>query len=214
MTQTLRLVRQSIDDLVKSVKANPVMYFGESDLQSELFSILRGRLNSNKEIRKMFVWGTQSPKATRSVLSRPLHSELLLPEGRIDLAILDLDKVRMAINSKGRFGHIQLEPGQHVFIEIKASRTNRSAVSSRSRWMRLILADVEKLRAYSHPCFLLCFDFNRLLDDDAVRSLLQDKPVNLEVSYVRDDINDYYFHDRGPNKRMQPTRNKPRVADA
>lgn len=199
MTQTLRSVRQSIDDLIKSAKANPVMYFGESDLQSELFSILRDRLNTNKELKKIFVWGTQSPKPTRSVLSRPLHSELLLPEGRIDLAILDLDKVRMAINSKGRFGHIQLEPGQHVFIEIKASRTNRSSVSSRSRWIRLILADVEKLRAYSHPCFLLCFDFNRLLDDDAVVSLGQDKPTNLELSYVRDDMNDHFFDDRGEN---------------
>ena len=186
MLHTLRLVRESIEELKQVVIANPVMYFGESDIQSELFSILLARFNTEEEIKKVFVWGTNSPKTPQMVFSRRLHSELLLPNGRIDLAILDLDNVRMGINSKGRFGHIQIEPGRHVFIEIKASRTNRSSISSRNRWVQLISADINKLRAYSHPCFILCFDFNRLLDGDAVSTLLQGTPENIEVSYVRE----------------------------
>jgi len=197
LKRTLCLVSESIDELIRTVRANPLMYFSESDLQSELFSILLGRFNSEEAIKNILVWGTDNPGTPRIVFSRRLHSELLLPGGRIDLAVLDLDKVRMAINSKGRFGHIQLDPGRHVFIEIKASRTNRRNISSKNHWINLILADIKKLHAYSHPCFLLCFDFNKLLEDDAVSSPVRSVPSNLEVSYVRDDMHNYCFEDDG-----------------
>jgi hypothetical protein len=61
------------------------------------------------------IWGTDSPNTLKLINSTRLHSELLLPKGRIDLAIVDLKATRFAFNSKGRFGHVQLEAGNHVF---------------------------------------------------------------------------------------------------
>lgn len=203
------LVRVSIDTLVTSFRSNPLLYFNESDLQSELFAILLENFRSyDAVIKNRFVWGTDKPRVTRGVVTRRVHSELLLPEGRIDLAILDLEAVRLAFNSRGRFGHLQLQTGEHIFIELKASRTNRSGISSKHFWARRIKADLEKLASYNHQCFLLCFDFNRLLDNDSAKALVAERPQNVELMYFRDDIGDCYFEE-GPNKALQPPSGAP-----
>lgn len=191
--QDASIVREFIDELLASVRSNPISYFSESDLQSELFCRLLKRMKKKEEIKNIFVWGTDNPKKVIPIFSRRVHSELLLPDGRIDIAVLDLENVKFGINSKGKFGYVQLEPGQHIFIEIKASRTNRSEVTSRNQWIKLIANDFEKLKKYTHQCYLLCFDFNRLLDDVAVTSLTQKASRNVEVFYVRDNINNNYF---------------------
>jgi hypothetical protein len=145
------------------------------------------------EITNIFVWGTHEVRKTRQCITRRLHSELLLPEGRIDLAILDLSHVRFAINSRGKFGHIQLEEGEHIFIEIKASRTNRSSISSKSIWQNLILSDIAKLNRYQHKSFMLCFDFSGLLNDDLVSQISATSNPQVELIYARNDFKDNYF---------------------
>ena len=193
MSNDLELVRQGIDELIKGVEANPLTYFGESDLQSELFAVLLNSFGDKERIGNVFVWGTDDPKPLAPCLSRRLHSELLLPEGRIDIAILDLSKVRVGINSKGRFGYVQLEPGEHIFIEIKASRTNRSSVGSKNQWIQLIREDIERLSAYSHLGIVLCFDFNKLLNENEVIDLTRFTPQNVQLRYVQDHQGDCYL---------------------
>lgn len=166
--------------------------------------MLLKRYDKEEEIKNIFVWGTRRSRTTRKVFSRRLHSELLLPEGRIDLAVLDLDNVRFAVNSKGRYGHIQLQKGNHIFIEIKASRTNRSCISSKNRWFKSILSDIKKLKyhsqKYAHHCFIACFDFSSLLDDDSVTSLKKQTNKNVELLYFRDDKENNYFADENQAK--------------
>jgi len=193
MDGTLSRIRECITNLQGKFLSCPSLYFNESDLQSELYALLLKHFDERKEITNVFVWGTDNPMPTSKCLSRSLHSELLLYNGRIDLAILDLDNVRFAMNSRGRFGHIQVQEGSHVFIEIKASRTNRSNISSRNVWLNLILADIEKLNQYEHPCFMLSFDFNKLLDDSSVVLLKKRARKNVEVLYARSETGDNYL---------------------
>lgn len=193
MGSTLSHVRECISNLQEQFLACPFLYFNESDLQSQLYALLLKHFDEKKEITNVSVWGTDNPKPTSKCLSRRLHSELLLYNGRVDLAILDLDNVRFAMNSRGRFGHIQVQEGSHVFIELKASRTNRSNISSKNVWLKLILSDIEKLNQYKHPCFMLSFDFNKLLDDSALSLLKKRAHKNVEVVYARSEIGDNYF---------------------
>jgi|SRR5271155_748078 len=185
--------RRCIETLRSNVLSNPLCYFSESDLQSELFALLLSEFPSVLPITNTSVWGTLNPKRLRRCCSRRVHSELLLPEGRIDVAVLDLEKVRLAANSRGRFGHIQLQDGEHIFIELKSTRTNRSVVSSVHRWNRLLEADIQRLNRYSHQCFLLCFDFCGLLPDSQTESLRKCANPNVELIYVKTDFDRCLF---------------------
>ncbi len=193
-------VRESIHKLGDKYRANPTSFFNESDLQSELFQLLLKRYDKEEEIENIFVWGTRRSRTTRKVFSRRLHSELLLPEGRIDLSVLDLKNVRFAVNSKGRYGHIQLQKGNHIFIEIKASRTNRSYISSKNKWFEAILSDIKKsnyhAKRHAHHCFVVCFDFNNLMDDTLVSSLRKQTTRNVELFYFSNNKELNYFVDK------------------
>lgn len=179
------LVKTCIKELNRKVRKNPLAYISESDVQSELFAILLRRFNRMERVKNVYVWGTKT-NGVEPVFSRQLHSEFLLPEGRIDLALLDLKKVRMAFNSRRRFGYLQPEESRkHVFIEIKSSRTNRSSVSSKHRWVQLVMSDIRKLNNYKNACFLICYDFDDLLGKADVSSLAAKAHKNVVVIYVR-----------------------------
>lgn len=193
LEETLSCIRECISEIQEKFSLYPVLYFNESDLQCELFGLLLDRLGDNCKITNIFIWGTDEIKRTRQCISRRVHSELLLPEGRIDLAVLDLEHVRFAINSRGNFGYVQLEQGDHIFIEIKASRTNRSTITSKTSWMNLILLDIEKLNSYPYRCFMLCFDFAGILDDSTVASLMSRTKQNVEFLYFKNEIRDNFF---------------------
>lgn len=195
MTEDLTFIRDNILALARRFKSNPTLFFNESDFQSELFTQLLAKYGNEERITKISVWGTDKPKPTKPVYSRRLHSEFLLAEGRIDLAILDLDNVIFAVNSKGRFGHMRPTSGNHIYIEIKSSRTNRSHVTSRKKWLLSLIADIEKLSHYNHHCFLVCFDFNRYLDKNSVSKLLQSVAANLELFYFTNKQADNYSVD-------------------
>jgi hypothetical protein len=65
------------------------------------------------------------------------------------LRYLGAEKIKLSANSRGRLGHVQFEKHSqwtHIFIEIKATRTNRSSISV-SRWRKLLESDVDKLIA-------------------------------------------------------------------
>ena len=190
---TLTCVRECISQIQDKFNAYPALYFNESDLQCELFALLLDRFGDNCEISNVFVWGTDKITRTRQCISRRVHSELLLPGGRIDLAILDLSHVRFAMNSRGRFGHIQLEPGGHVFIEIKASRTNRSSITSKNSWIQSIERDIDNLNAHAYRSFMLCFDFGGILDDLTIARLIARKRENVEFLYFTNEIRDNYL---------------------
>ncbi|TSA09790.1 MAG: hypothetical protein D4R73_06340 [Deltaproteobacteria bacterium] len=194
MKRPLTTIKDCIDRIGKSFSDNSALYFSESDLQSELFSFLLHELPSEGRIPNTSVWGTQRDPVLRPFSSRALHTELLLPEGRIDLAILDLDNVTVSVNSRGRFGHLQLQDGDHVFIEIKASRTNRSQITSKPAWVKSIRSDIVKLGRYGHPCFMLCFDFSGILSNTEIEGLKAEAKQNVEIRYFVDPCKDHWFH--------------------
>ena len=105
----------------------------------------------------------------------------------VAISILDPNAVFLGINSKGRFGYIQLSDGQHIFIEIKASRTNRSSVTSRNKWSELIYKDLEKLSKHGNNSFMLCFDFDNLMDMESIDKLKQ-YSRKIFVEYFTSDI--------------------------
>ncbi len=193
MKNDILFIRKCIENLYRNFYENAEIYFCESDLQSELFALLLKYFGDEEEISNVFNWGPSKNKPIRNVNTRRLHSELLLPEGRIDLAVLDLKKIFFAINSKGRNPGFRIEEGNHIFVEIKASRTNRSAVTSKNTWYKLILSDIEKLNRYSHKCFLLCFDFNTLLDKGRISSLHEKVKRNTELLYFQNNKSVNYF---------------------
>jgi hypothetical protein len=138
-----------------------------------------------ERVKNVCAWGTKN-KDVEGLFSRQLHSEFLLAEGRIDLALLDLQKVRMTFDPRGRFRYLQAEESRkHVFIEIKSSRTNRSRVSSKHRWTQLVMSDIRKLNEYKNACFLICYDFDDLLGKADVSSLTAKAHKNVVVTYVR-----------------------------
>jgi hypothetical protein len=154
---TLQFTKECLFKIQENFRKNPSIYFNESDIQSDLYSMLSEKFRKPIHIQKTWMWGTNKQKPIRPIFTRKVHSELLLPCGRIDLAILDVNNTKFALNSRGEFGHIQLEKGEHIFIEIKSSRTNRSKISSKRVWKNLILKDIEKLDKssceYSCKCF-------------------------------------------------------------
>lgn len=193
MKNNLSFTRECIHNLSENFRINPDLYFNESDLQSCLFALLLKKFNGENEINNINVWGTDKKKKVRTVSTRKLHSELLLPEGRIDLAVLEIENIRFAVNSRGRNPGFQVEEGNHIFIEIKASRTNRSNISSKNRWYKLIASDIEKLNKYTNKCFMLCFDFNLLLGDWEVSSLKEKAHENIEIFYFQTDKSTNYI---------------------
>lgn len=185
-------VRDCIEIISRNFYENSNMYFCESDLQSHLFTLLLEKFDEEYELG-IYVWGTDKPKKVKNIITRKLHSELLLPEGRIDLAILDLDKVNFAVNSKGRNPGIRVSEGNHIFIEIKASRTSRSSITSKHRWENLILSDVKKLNKYKNKCFMLCFDFENLLDENDTASIREKANKNIDLYHIKSCYEDNYF---------------------
>ena len=193
LDETISCIRECISEIQEKFSLYPALYFNESDLQSELFGLLLNKVGDNSEITNVFVWGTDEIKRTRQCISRRVHSELLLPGGRIDLTVLDLAHVRFAMNSRGKFGHIQLEQGDHVFIEIKASRTNRSSITSRNSWVKSITHDIDKMNGYPYRSFMLCFDFGGILDNLSVALLMGRANENVEFLYFKNDVRDNFL---------------------
>lgn len=171
MNNDLDIVQNEIKLLGEHFSKYPFKYFNESDIQSDLYSRLLVKFGEPVNITDRRVWSVGKQPLTRDCITRRLHSELLIPGGRIDIVILDPNAVSLSINSKGRFGHIQLSDGKHIFIEIKASRTNRSSTNSRNKWSELIYKDLEKLSKHGNYSFMLCFDFDNLMDKESVEKL-------------------------------------------
>jgi hypothetical protein len=189
------IIQSAIDELNKRFYSDPLVFFNESDLQSELFTILNNNkeLSRNERIDEIRVWGTDSPDKARDVFTRKVHSELLLPDGRIDIAVLDLSHIILSVNSKGKFGYIQLLNGEHYFIEIKASRTNRSQFSSKNGWAEIIKKDIKKLRRYDFDSYLLCYDFNDLLTPNEIADLKREVGKRTTLVYAKDRYEDRYL---------------------
>jgi hypothetical protein len=192
-------VKNCIEIISRKFYENSNIYFSEYDLQSCLFALLLARFDKEYEIETC-VWGTDKPKKVRTIITRRLHSELLLPEGRIDLAILDLDKVNFAVNSKGRNPGIRISEGNHIFIEIKSSRTNRSSIGSKHRLKTLILSDVRKLNKYKNKCFMLFFDFENFLNENEIESIRKKANKNIELHYIKSCYGDNYFCQSNSNR--------------
>lgn len=190
---SIKLVRECISKISDCFYRNAYTYFCESDLQSYLFALLLEKFGEEKELKRTFVWGTDKPKKVKKIITQRLHSELLLPEGRIDLAILDLEGAEFAVNSKGRNPGIRIEEGNHIYIEIKASRTSRSSITSKSRWNKLILSDIEKLNCYKNKCFMVCFDYEHLLDENEINLIQNKANKNIELNYIKSCYKDNYF---------------------
>jgi hypothetical protein len=190
-----RTIRAAIQRVNADVCKNPLAFLTESDIQCRLYAALLPTYGTLEPISNTFVWGTDQPRAPRPMNSMRLHSELLLPEGRIDLAILDLRNTRFAFNSNGRFGYAALESGRHAFIEIKVSRTHRSGISTRARWLRLLSADIRKLRRYPWLSFMLAYDFDFLLPQKEIRALSKLAGPNTRVIYLKDAFQCSYLED-------------------
>jgi hypothetical protein len=207
-----RTIRGAIERVNVDVRNHPLAFLTESDIQCQLYAALLPSYGDIEPISNTYVWGATQPRALQCIRSMRLHSELLLPEGRIDLAVLDLRATRYAFNSKGRFGHVQLETGSHAFIEIKVSRTHRSAVSTRARWLQLLRADLEKLRRYSWLSFLLAYDFDFQLQQEEISALSKLAGPHTYLFYLKDDFECCYFAKDTAQQGAQTGRAKRRRA--
>ena len=98
-----------------------------------------------------------------------------------------------AVNSKGRNPGIRINNGNHIFIEIKASRTSRSSITSKSKWNKLILSDIEKLNKYKNPCFMICFEYEHILDENEIASIQEKANSNIEFHYIKSCYENNYF---------------------
>jgi len=187
------IIRKAIKQVNSVVQKNPLAFLTESDIQCQLYTALLPLFGDIEPVSNTSIWGTAKPRTLKSISSKRLHSELLLPEGRIDLAILDLSATRFAFNSKGRFGHTQLESGNHVFIEIKVSRTHRSRIATQSRWLQLLHSDIQKLRAYPWLSFLLAYDFDFQLSQEHINEISRQAGSHTRFLYLKDDYMSNYF---------------------
>jgi hypothetical protein len=161
MTKFERAIRHAIATVNSEILANPLVFLTESDIQSRLYAELLPSFGGVVEAPNTSCWGLEKARKLRPAYSSRVHSELLLPEGRIDLAILDLQATFFRFNSRGKFGHAQLGPtGNHAFLEIKVSRTHRSSLGGKSRWLYLLQTDLNKLARYPWLSFLLAYNFD------------------------------------------------------
>lgn len=189
----IEIIKNLLSDFSEIFWVKPDMFFNESDIQSELYSKLRRNFGRETQFDNVFVYGTDKPKKHRKIPTQRLHSELLLPEGRIDLAILDLENTYLALNSRGKYGGLRIYDGQHIFFEIKASQTSRSRISSKNQWKKSIIKDIEKLNKYKHQCYSLCFDFSGLLEEHEIESMKESANINVEVLYFTTKHKSRYF---------------------
>ena len=206
MRKLERTIRAAIQHVSDEARNHPLAFLTECDLQCRLYAALLPTYGNLEPVSNTSVWGTAQPRRLKPLRSMRLHSELLLPEGRIDLAVLDLGATRFAFNSRGRFGHAQLEPGDHAFIEIKLSRTHRSGVSTKARWLGLLRADLEKLNRYPWLSFLLAYDFDFEFSHEEIRALLRLAGPRTRFLYSKDVFERCYLEEAPPNKAMQRTR--------
>jgi hypothetical protein len=195
-------IRGAIQRVNAEVREHPLAFLTESDLQCQLYAGLLPAYGRLEPVSNTFIWGTAQPRTPKPLQSMRLHSELLLPEGRIDLAILDLRATRFAFSSKGHFGYAQLQPGSHAFIEIKVSRTHRSSIG-KARWLRLLRADLDKLRRYPWLSFLLAYDFDFQLPPAEIRALSRMAGPRTRFLYLKDVFGCCYLEEEPPNNRMQ-----------
>lgn len=149
------------------------------------------------EITNVRFWGTSKEKCSYPIITRRLHSELLLPEGRIDIAVLDSENLSFGMNSKGCNGGIRIHKGNHIFIEIKASRTNRSSITSKRTWMKSITNDIDKLAKYSYKSFMLCFEIQRILDEEDIEILQKHAQQKVELLYCKSKAGHSYIMGKG-----------------
>ncbi len=186
-------VRRAVSQVNATILVHPLSVLTEADIQARLYAALVPHFGGLQRVSNTFVWGTPRPRPLMSLMSVRLHSELRLLRGSVDLAILDLSATRFAFNSKGRFGHAQLQPGDHIFIELKATRTHRSQVSTRARWKDLIHADLEKLSQYAWPSLMLCYDFDFHLVGPEVADLKRRAGPRTQFLYFKDTHASCYF---------------------
>jgi len=204
-----RTIRGAIQRVNANVREHPLAFLTESDIQCQLNASLLPTYGSLQAISNTSVWGTAQPRAPKLLNSMRLHSELLLPEGRIDLAVLDLRATRFAFNSNGRFGFAQLESGSHAFIEIKVSRTHRSGISTRGRWLQFLRADIDKLRRYPWLSFLLAYDFDFRLPQKEISVLSRLAGPRTRVVYLKDVFECCYLEETSRNKLLQQKSHQP-----
>ena len=188
-------VRARIAELERRFTCCPSAYLTESDVQAYLFSLLLQDFGEPESVHNIFPPETLGQCPTLRFMTRRLHSELELPEGRIDLAVLDLSRVVVGITpSTGRFRLLRPQRGDHFFIEIKVSRTHRSE-KCKAVWVQSIRSDIQKLqlnRLANHSA-LICCDFGGLLNEAQVRSLDDLLQNNVELYYFRSAICDRYL---------------------
>jgi len=186
-------IKNAIRQVNERIQKHPLAFLTESDIQCHIYSELLPVYGGFEPISNTSVWGADCSKPLKPMQTSRLHSELLLSEGRIDLAVLDLCATRFAFNSKGRFGHVQLDHGEHAFIEIKVSRTHRSNISSKARWLKLLRADIEKLRRYSWLSFLLAYDFDLQLAQNEIDALSEFAGPFTRVLYFKNQLGVSYL---------------------
>jgi len=184
VTKLERDIRSAIAVVNSRVQKYPLAFLTESDVQSALFSALTPSYGIPAPLVETFAWGRGQQRKIKPVLSSRLHSEFLLPEGRIDLAILDLNATRYAFSPSGRLGHVQLGPGGHAFIELKVSRTHRSGISCRSVWQKRLSSDITKLARYQWLSFLLAYDFDMFLSRSQVLELRKSAGPLTRLTYL------------------------------
>ncbi len=190
LSSTLSTIHRRVDELRRDFNSCPSKYVcGESDLSDELFALLRSDFSALEEIKNIYVWDGKPMPRGLHFLTRRLHSEVRLAGSSIDLAVLDLTHVTVSIDPKGRFSHFQLvedgEKGEHVFIEVKASRTNRGQLG-RKRWRSLIEKDIAKSNRISEGhCLVICFEFDDLLGDAAIAALHERARPNVKLLYCK-----------------------------
>jgi hypothetical protein len=171
MTSLEKNIKRAVAAMNSKVTMHPLVFLTESDLQSALYSELLPSYGSLVPATRTRAWGRGEGRPLRAFLSSRLHTEFLLPEGRIDLAILDLSATWFTFGPGGSLGHVQLEPGAHAFIELKATRTHRSSVTCRSVWLKKLRSDLEKLSQYPWLSYVLAYDFDMLLAPKQILSL-------------------------------------------
>ena len=69
----ITIVKDKINQLNKSFIDNPLLYFNESDLQSELFRLLCEALPQEEQIKNISYWGTKNPPPTKEILTRKIE---------------------------------------------------------------------------------------------------------------------------------------------
>ncbi|QII13677.1 hypothetical protein KsCSTR_42980 [Candidatus Kuenenia stuttgartiensis] len=67
------------------------------------------------------------------------------------------------------------------------------SITSKNRWYKLIMSDIEKLNRYTNQCIMLCFDFEHLLSEMEISSIRGKANKNIEFSYIKSRHGSNYF---------------------